>query len=231
MSVPSVPAKQQKVGSNLKAHKALVAANQALVTRRDEPLRRAERKFLRARATLLRPIVKPATIIFGEAKAASSQAFLRAGGDGAAIANARRRARRAIDRALRERGTGYHEYEALRQSYADEYRALIAARREASKIGGFDLQIGDILLRPDLGPNCSVPHLRYSTRSRRLPASNRSPCPAPVWSASIVVFMIFTGSRTALLASHSIPELKKPSTRLSGAHSPCLGRDFSSGLP
>ena len=157
MNVPSVPAKQQKVGSNLKAHKALVAANQALAKRRDEPLRRAERKFLRARATLLRPILKPATIIFGEAKAASSQAFLRASGDGAAITNARRRARRAIDRALRERGTGYHEYEALRQSYADEYRALIAARREASKIGDFDLQIGDILLRPDLAPQLFRP--------------------------------------------------------------------------
>ena len=157
MNVPSVPAKQQKVGSNLKAHKTLVAANQALMKRRDGPLRRAERKFLRARVALLRPLVKPATIIFGEARAASSQAFIRAGGDGAAIANARRRARRAIDRALHERVTGYHEYEALRRSYADEYRALIAARREASKIGGLDILIGDIPLRPDLAPQLFRP--------------------------------------------------------------------------
>jgi hypothetical protein len=157
MSVPSVPAKQQKVGSNLKAHKALVAANQALVKRRDEPLRRAERKFLRARAALLRPIVKPAKIIFGEAKSASLQAFLRAGGDGAAIVNARRRARRAIDRALRERVTGYHEYEALQRSYVDESRALLAARRDASHVGGPGLSIGDAPLLPDLAPQLFRP--------------------------------------------------------------------------
>jgi hypothetical protein len=157
MNVPSIPVKQQKVGSNLKAHKALVAANQALVKRRNEPISRAERKFLRARAALLKPIVKPATIICGEAKAALSQAILRAGGDGAAIANARRRARRTIDRALHERVTGYHEYETLRQNYADESRALIAARREASTIGGLDIQIGNIPLRPDLAPQVFRP--------------------------------------------------------------------------
>jgi hypothetical protein len=150
MSDPCVPAKQQKVGSNLKAHKALVAVNQSLVKRRDEPVRRAERKFLRARTILLRPIVKPATPIFGEANAVYLQALIRAGGNGVAIANARRRARRAIDRALRERFTRYHEYEALRRGYADELRARIATRRDASQVGGLDLLVGDVPLRPDI---------------------------------------------------------------------------------
>lgn len=157
MSDPSVPAKQQKVGSNLKAHEALVTANQALVQRRNERVRHAERTFLRDRTALLKPMAKEATTIFCDAKAACSKAFLKADGDGAAITNARRCARHAIDRALRERTKGYLEYEALRQSYTEESRALIATRRDASQVGGADLLFGDVSLRPDLAPQLFRP--------------------------------------------------------------------------
>jgi hypothetical protein len=146
------PTKHSKVGSNLKAkaHKALVAADAALQERRNKPFLLAERKFLRdRRAILTKPVVKPAVAIFQENSDAYAKAFLRANGDGVAISNAQRRARRSIDRALRERIRGYRKYETLRQSYANQYRALVEARRATSTIGGLQIVPGDLAL-PDI---------------------------------------------------------------------------------
>jgi hypothetical protein len=145
--------KHSKVGSNLKAkaRKALVATDEALQERRNKPFLLAERKFLRdRRAILTKPVVKPAVGIFQENSDAYAKAFLRANGDGVAIGNAGRRARRSIDIALRERIRGYRKYETLRQRYVDQYRALIDARRATSTIGGLQIVPGDVLLPVDI---------------------------------------------------------------------------------
>lgn len=156
-SAVSVPTKRQEFGSNIKAHKALIAVQQALVKRRIEPHRRAERKFLRARAALLKPMAKPAKAIFSQTDPAYAQAFLRAGGDGAAIANARRGARRALDRALRENFAAYRDYEALRRDFAEESRALMDARRDASRVGELGLVIGGVPQRPPASSRLFAP--------------------------------------------------------------------------
>ena len=107
--------KHSKVGSNVKAHKALHAADETRIEGRLKPFRRAEREFLRDRRALLtKPVVKQAAAIFQEHSDAYTKAFLKANGDGVAIGNARRRARRSIDRALLARIPKYRQYDALR---------------------------------------------------------------------------------------------------------------------
>lgn len=230
MSGPSVPTKQQKVGSNLKAHNALVAANQSLVKSRNEPVHRAERKFVRARAILLRPIVKPATAIFGEANATYTQALLRAAGDGVAIANARRRARGAIDRALRESFAGYHEYEALKRGYADESRARLAARRDASQVGALDVLVGDVPLRPDIAvQGFRPPFALFDTDT--LDADVKAFAVPHSGLVGMNGRSHFEDGDDSLIGFSYNPGFRDSSTRLSASRLPCLRRDFLSEPP
>src|SRR5262245_8457751 len=112
--------KHSKVSSNVKAHKALLAAEQSRIERQLKPFLSAERQFLRdGRAILTKPGVEQAAAIFQEHRDAYTKAMLKANGAGLAIGNARRRTRRSIDRALLDRIPKYRQFETLRRRFAD----------------------------------------------------------------------------------------------------------------
>jgi hypothetical protein len=151
------PTKYSKVGSNLKAHKALAAFDDALVERRIKPFLRAERKFQRQRREILtKPVVRNAAEVFRQHRDAYDRAFLKANGNGVEIVKSRRRARAAIDRALRVTIPRFAKYEALRQQYALDYRGLVAITCSRTR-----------LERSAFSSATCGPTMSYSSPSRR----------------------------------------------------------------
>lgn len=145
------PTKYSKVGSNLKAHKLLVAFDRALRERRIKPFLRAERKFQRQRRKILtRPVVRKAAEVFRQHSDAYDVAFLKANGNGDKIARSRRRARASIDRALRAGIPRFVTFEALRRGHARDYRGLVVNQLLTNQVGALSVQLGEGVLPDDV---------------------------------------------------------------------------------
>lgn len=140
------PSKNAKVGSNLKAHKKLVAADQYLIEERLKPFRRAQKQYIKHRREILtRPLLRSAADLLRANSDAYCIEFMKAKGNGSAIADTRRRVRRAIDRSLRDI-PGFDQFETLRQQYSRDYGGLVATQLGATLVAPLDFALGDIVL-------------------------------------------------------------------------------------
>jgi hypothetical protein len=138
--------KHSKVGSNVKARKRIASANAALLERRFQPFRRAERQLQRQqREILTKPVARDAAEIVRQHRAAYNQAFVNAGGHGGKIIKARERARAAIDRALRASVPRFAEHKALLQQHARDHERLVTNHLLIPHDFALDFAMGDRL--------------------------------------------------------------------------------------
>jgi hypothetical protein len=141
------PTKHSKVGSNLKAHKKLVAAAEDRIGDRLRPFRRTQKQYMKHRREILtRPLIRTAAELFRAHSDAYNIEFMKAKGNGRAIAAARRRVRRSIDRSLRQRIPDFDRFETLRRQYSRDYRRLVATQLGATHVAPLDFELGDVVL-------------------------------------------------------------------------------------
>ena len=146
MPQPPEKSRTAKVGSNVKAHKALVAYDARAMEARIKPLVQLHKATARARkAFLTKSVRRVADDVATSSRNTFNRALLKARGDGAAIVRARRKARTANNRALAEKIPGVAAFQAAQIADADEYQKLIAQQRAAA----FDSHV-------DLGPGAVV---------------------------------------------------------------------------
>jgi hypothetical protein len=139
--------RNSRVGSNLKGHKKLAAAEAARFAKRLEPLDRAERQFRRQqRKILTKPVVRNASAIVRPHQEALTQAFMTADGSGIKIQQARRRARRSVDDAFRASIPRFGELEALKRRSARDFQDLVTTHLPPPRGTALDFELGEIPL-------------------------------------------------------------------------------------
>jgi hypothetical protein len=133
------------VGSNIEQYAALAAYEQRASAARQKPLLRARNALVRdSRAFLTKSAVRRILPICRANRDVFDRALLRAHGNAVAIEQARQKARRTIDRALRQDVRGYAAYRAKQRSNLKAYRTLVAqhARAADSRV---DLNLGAVV--------------------------------------------------------------------------------------
>lgn len=135
-----------KLGSSLKRHNTLVAAEERAIETRHKPLRRAQAKFIRQRrGVLTKPVVREASRVFQAHKDALAKVFLKARGDAEKLATAKRRTQKALDETLRRELPQYKQFKALQRSYADESGHLFNQQLAENLGNHLDLSLGGVL--------------------------------------------------------------------------------------
>jgi hypothetical protein len=133
------------VGSNIEQYAALAAYEQRASAARQKPLLRARNALVRdSRAFLTKSAARRILTICRANRDVFDRALLRAHGNAVAIEQARQKARRAIDRALRQGVRGYAAYRAKQRANLKAYRTLVEQHASAAD-SRVDLNLGAVV--------------------------------------------------------------------------------------
>ncbi len=145
MAQPPEKSRTAKVGSNVKAHKALVAYDARANDKRIKPLVQLLKKAGRERkAFLTKDVVRVVNDVAQSSRDAFNLALLKAKGDGPAVVRARRKARTANDKGLGQRIPGFTAFQAAQSVNAAQYQKLLAKQRAAAFDTHVNLGLGAV---------------------------------------------------------------------------------------
>lgn len=145
--MPSRPrnARTSRADSHLKGHAALAAYETRASVARQKPLLQVRQQLVRdSRAFLTKPVARRIAAICRASREAFDRALLRAHGNSAVIEQARQKARRAIERTLRQDIRGYAAYRAKQRANLNAYRTL-AEQRAGAADNRVDLNLGAVV--------------------------------------------------------------------------------------
>ena len=140
---PSRP-RSARTGSNLEQHERIAAWERRGIEKKLRDFRKMQSAFQRRRRGLLTgPVIRKAAPLFEAARTRFAQSLLKTMGRDADIGRAKQRARRVLERSLRQAIPAYEAFEALQQEYSDSYDAVIDAHRVEGLASPVRIGLGD----------------------------------------------------------------------------------------